>query len=159
MKTQIASSSRDIHAPASVVYEIIADYRTYHPLILPKPYFRSLEVEQGGVGAGTIVNFTLDTFGRIQHFRSRIDEPEPGRVLLETDLASGIVTRFEVSPSEDEQNTLVTITTELKNRGALEGWIAKAMLQKIYREELNLLAKFAESRAALAQSTAGTRAA
>ena len=57
MKLQIATASKQIHAPAEVIYEILADYRSKHPLILPKPYFLYLDVEEGGAGAGTIVNF------------------------------------------------------------------------------------------------------
>ena len=49
---RIAVSSL-IQAPAQQAYAIIADYRNGHPRILPRPYFVSLTVEQGGVGAGT----------------------------------------------------------------------------------------------------------
>lgn len=53
MKTRIAKSTKTIHAPAVKIYEIIADCRNTHPLILSKPYFLSLEVEEGGFGAST----------------------------------------------------------------------------------------------------------
>jgi hypothetical protein len=39
----------------------------------------------------------------------------------------------------------VTISTELKNRGLVEGYIAKLLLQKIYRQELELLSNLAKS--------------
>ena len=39
----------------------------------------------------------------------------------------------------------LTITTELKNRGFVEGLIAKLLLQKIYTRELGLLADIAEN--------------
>lgn len=140
MKQQIATASKRIHAPAEKIYEILADYRTKHPLILPKPYFLSLDVEEGGVGEGTIVNFTMRVLVRTQSFRSLITEPVPGRVLLETDLHSGISTHFELSPLENGQHTQVTISTTLQNRGVVEGVIAKLLLQKIYRRELKQLA-------------------
>ncbi len=145
MKLQIATASKQIHAPAEVIYEILADYRTRHPLILPKPYFLSLDVEEGGVGAGTIVNFKMRVLGRTQSFRSLITEPVPGRTLLETDLNSGIATRFDLSPLEKDARTKVTISTELRNRGAVEGLIAKLLLQKIYRQELERLALLVDS--------------
>lgn len=145
MQRQIATASKHIHAPAEVIYEILADYRTSHPLILPKPYFLSLDVEEGGVGEGTIVNFQMRALGRTQSFRSLITEPVPGRTLLETDLNSGIATRFDLSPLEKDTHTKVTISTELRNRGAVEGLIAKLLLQKIYRQELERLAFLVDS--------------
>jgi hypothetical protein len=152
MKTQIAKASKAIHAPAERVYEIIADYRTKHPLILPKPYFLSLDVEEGGVGEGTIVQFKMRLLGQTRSFRSLITESEPfdvaqgkpGRTLLETDINSGVATRFHVTPAGPDRAE-VTIATELKRVGVVEGFIARMMLQKVYREELDLLARLAES--------------
>ena len=151
MKQQTASVTKFILAPATVIYEIIADYRNLHPLILPKPNFLSLDVEEGGYGAGTIVNFKMRILGQTQSFRSLITEPDPGRVLLETDIKSGVSTRFHVTP-KDENSTQVSIATELKNRGALEAYVAKIMLQKIYRQELELLTRLAQKLASSAQS-------
>lgn len=152
MRQQIATASRTIAAPAAEIYQIIADYRTLHPMVLPKPYFLSLDVEEGGYGAGTIVNFSMRILGRAQAFRSLITEPEPGRVLLETDLNSGVATRFTVQPLTHEDRTQVTIGTELKNRSLIESYVAKALLQRIYRQELKLLARLAEDHANRAQS-------
>jgi hypothetical protein len=146
MKHQIAKATKTISAPAAAIYEIIADYRTNHARILPKPYFLSLNVEKGGFGAGTIVNFEMRIFGQTQSFRSLITEPEPGRSLLEIDLNSGVSTRFDVTPLDDGA-TRVTISTESKNRGLVESYIAKLLLQKIYRQELDLLANLAGNRA------------
>jgi hypothetical protein len=44
-----ARGSAIIHAPAARVYGIIADYRVHHPRIVPPEYFRTVEVEAGGV--------------------------------------------------------------------------------------------------------------
>lgn len=151
MKHQIAKATKIIRAPAESIYEIIADYRTGHPRILPKPYFLSLAVEEGGFGAGTIVNFQMRILGRTQSFRSLITEPEPGRALLEEDLNSGVATSFDVTPLE-EGRARVTISTELKNRGLVESYIAKVLLQNIYRQELELLATVAENQVAPIQA-------
>src|SRR5688572_25527730 len=105
MKRQIATASKRIPAPADIIYEILADYRTKHVLILPKPYFLSLDVEEGGVGEGTIVNFKMRLLGRTQSFRSLITEPVPGRTLLETDLNAGISTRFDLASLASGQQT------------------------------------------------------
>lgn len=145
MKSQIATASRVIDAPAQTIYNIIADYRNSHPAILPKPYFLSLDVEEGGVGEGTIVRFQMRILGQTQTFRALITEPEPGRVLRETDMNTHIPTTFTVLPLGDEHHTKVTIRTELKNRGFVEGLVAKLLLQKIYTRELGLLAEIAEN--------------
>jgi hypothetical protein len=152
MKRSIATASRIMDAPADTIYEILADYRTRHPLILPKPYFQYLEVEEGGFGEGTLINFTMRILGRSQSFRSLITEPEPGRTLLEMDINSGVSTRFDVFPVHGSQQTSVTISTELRNQSALEGWIAKLLLQNIYRQELELLATFAREQHARTRS-------
>jgi hypothetical protein len=147
MNPQIATAYRVIHAPADRIYGIIADYRITHPLILPKGYFLSLNVEEGGVGAGTIVSFTMHILGRTQNFRSLITEPEHGRLLVETDIRSEVPTSFQVVPAGDPSKTRVTISTELRGRNRIEGLLAKPMLQKIYRQELELLARLADDSA------------
>ena len=145
MKSQIATASRVMNAPAQTIYNIIADYRNSHPAILPKPYFLSLDVEEGGVGEGTIVRFQMRILGQTQSFRAWITEPEPGRVLQETDMDTHVPTTFTVLPLGHESRTKVTIRTELKNRGFVEGLIAKLLLQNIYARELGLLAEIAEN--------------
>ena len=149
MKTQIAAASRMIKAPAEQVYKIIADYRNTHLHILPKAYFLSLDVEKGGVGAGTIINFSMRILGRVQDFRSLITEPQSGRLLVETDIRSETPTAFQVMPVDDASLTRVTITTELRGRSLIEALLAKPMLEKIYRQELELLARLAEDPAAM----------
>lgn len=144
MNPQIATASRILPAAAGTVYGIIADYRTMHSLILPKQYFLSLDVEEGGVGAGTIVSFDMRLLGQTRSFRARITEPEPGSLLVETDIKSGVPTSFRIESLKEEQ-TRVTIATELRNTNIVEGWIAKMILQRVYREELELLEKVASN--------------
>lgn len=150
MQTYRATGTALIQAPASVVYEIIVDYRDGHPRILPRPPFVSLEVERGGRGAGTIVRFEMTSFGRTQAFRATITEPEPGRVLVETNDDGSPVTTFTVEPHEGGQRAKVTITTEGAISGGWLGWLERALtvryLQGIYAQELKWLAKLAEER-------------
>ena len=152
MKAQIATATKIINAPTETVYNILADYRNGHPLILPKEYFLSLEVEEGGSGAGTIINFKMRLLGQTQFFRSLITEPEPGRMLVETDIKSEIPTSFHVTPLGNDHQTQLTIATELKVQNILEGFIAKYLLQKVYRQELELVADLAETRSQLRTS-------
>ena len=147
MKPQIPTASKTIQAPAEIIYNLLADYRDGHPQILPKPYFLSMDVEQGGFGVGTIVRFQMRLLGRTQSFRSLITEPEPGRLLVETDIKSGIATSFHVVPVDGNEHARLTISTELKRRNVVEGFIAKMVLQKVYVQELELIAQYAEAKA------------
>ena len=149
MKTPTASATRLIHAPADRIYRIIADYRNLHALILPKEYFLSLHVEKGGTGAGTIISFSMRLLGRTMDFRALITEPQPGRLLVETDLRTETPTSFQVVPAEESSLTRVTISTELRGRHWIEALLAKPMLEQIYRQELDLLARLAEDPAAM----------
>jgi hypothetical protein len=152
MESHRVTASALIKAPTEQVYAILADYHDGHPHILPKPYFSSLEVEQGGIGAGTLIRVQMRVLGKTQTFRAVITEPEPGRVLVETILTSGIVTTFTVHPVEEGQHprAQARITTELKPRGGvpglLERFLTTLLLRRIYTQELKLLAALAEGR-------------
>ena len=142
-KYLVVASARIAAAPAQV-YAIIANYRQGHPRILPKE-FSGLTVEQGGIGAGTIIRFQMTVFGKTKHFRAAITEPDPGRVLVETNLEeAGAVSTFTVNPGQSPQDSEVTISTELVMKsgahGAIERILITWVLRGIYRRELELLA-------------------
>jgi Polyketide cyclase / dehydrase and lipid transport len=143
----IVSASATIPARRERVYSLIADYRDGHPRILPKQ-FSSLVVEQGGVGAGTIIRFQMRVLGKKQTFRAAITEPEPGRVLVETYLdANGAVTTFTVNPGSAPADSHVTISTEIQVRsgflGKIEKTISTLLLRPTYVQELENLARVA----------------
>jgi uncharacterized protein YndB with AHSA1/START domain len=141
------SASGLIAAPARKVYDIIADYRNGHPRILPKPYFLSLNVENGGYGAGTVINFQMQLMGRIQSFHASITEPEPGHTLVETDSNTGAITTFTVESrlkGEEAFVTIATTTTVLDGLpGKIQGWLTTQLLHPIYEKELAQLAAVA----------------
>src|SRR5262249_46026329 len=144
--TVTASASFD--AAPERVYSIIADYRHGHPSIAPEE-FSDLTVEAGGVGAGTIIRFRMKMMGIKQSFRAAVTEPEPGRVLVETDLGSnGAVTTFTVNPGPGPQKSEVVISTELPVGAGLLGriqrYLATRYLRPIYLKELALLARRAQ---------------
>jgi hypothetical protein len=62
------------------------------------PAFSQFRVEQGGVGAGTVHSFRMTAGGRARDFRMRVEEPDPGRVLIESDDRSSMVTSWVVTP-------------------------------------------------------------
>jgi len=78
------SAEGTVEAPADTVYRYIAEMREHHPRFLP-PAFSDFRVESGGVGAGTILRYKLTAGGRTRAYRTKIAEPEPGRVLTESD--------------------------------------------------------------------------
>lgn len=141
------SASDLIDAPARVVYQIIADYEKGHTQIIPKPPFVSLNVLEGGVGAGTVINVTMRVMGQTQSFNADITEPEPGRVLVEAN-DNGYVTTFTVEPRAEGAQAFVTISTEINGRSGLfskiEQWLVKRMLLPVYEKELALLTAVAK---------------
>lgn len=143
----IISASAIIPARRERVYSLIANYKDGHPRILPRQ-FSNLTVEQGGFGAGTVIRFQMSVFGKKRTFRAAITEPEPGRVLVETNLeANGAVTTFTVDPGHAPADSKVTISTELSVRGGFAGMIEKKLstllLRPIYFKELENLARVA----------------
>jgi hypothetical protein len=139
------TASAMIEAPAGEVYSILSDYDTHHPAILPKEYFPAFRVEEGGVGEGTQISFDLRLLGRTHASRARIEEPQPGRVLVERVLDEReTVTRFVVDAA-GERRCRVTIHTEWNSSGVrawVERLVAVPMLQRIYRLELRNLALY-----------------
>lgn len=139
-----AAAERRIEAPASRVYAYISDFRQHHPNFLPSA-FSDLVVEEGGIGAGTVHRFTLTLGGRTSTARVVVDEPEPGRVLTETEPERGLVTTFTVEPKPRGMSR-VQIHTAWETpgiRGVVERLLVPAMLRRLYTEELHLLDGYA----------------
>src|SRR5262249_55231666 len=139
-RKHLISASANIPAPPQRAYSILANYRDEHPRILP-PQFSNLAVEKGGIGAGTVIRFNMRVFGRKQSFRAAVTEPEPGRVLVETDLdTTGAVTTFIVDSGAVPGQCQVTISSELVVRGGLLGkierFLSTRLLHPIYVREL-----------------------
>jgi hypothetical protein len=132
----------NIAGSAADAYRMIADYRLGHTLIIPRRYFRNLRVEEGGYGEGTVIRYDLRAFGKTIRARARVTEPEPGRVLVETDLERGAVTTFIVEPISAGKSR-VTIKTDMATRSGLLGVIERAVtrrfLERVYVAELALI--------------------
>lgn len=92
----------------------------------------------------------MKILGRIQSFRAGITEPEPGRILVETDPDSGVMTTFTVEPRESGRTALVTISTDTQVKdgfpGKIQAWFITRFLHPIYLKELAQLAKVAAER-------------
>lgn len=136
-----------VEAAPETVYGIVRDYRNHHPQILPKAYFTSLEVEQGGVGEGTIFVVKMEVYGQKVTYRMGVTEPEPF-TLIEADLHGSTRTTFRVERGAHAQQSVVTIATTWQSKSGIAGWIERlttpSIMRKIYREELAILNRYAQ---------------
>lgn len=148
MPTYEFSATAVIQARPQDLYAIIADYHHGHPQIIPKPPFVSLDVEEGGVGQGTVIRAAMRVLGQTQTFRAVVTEPEQGRVLVETN-DTGSVTTFTVDPHPDGRQATVTIATVMDKRpglgGTIESWLLPRFLRPVYVRELAQLGQVAQT--------------
>lgn len=146
-----AQESALIDAPAGEIYALLADYRSGHPNILPKQYFTGLDVEQGGVGAGTVIAVHMRVMGIEQHHHMVVSEPEPGRMLVETSTESDMTTTFTVTPVGSRQAS-VTIATTWAQKPGLGGIMDRLatpmIMRRMYRKELQQLAAYLQEQRA-----------
>ena len=144
MGTINVEAEKTIAAPAATVYGYLADMREHHPHFLP-PAFSDFVVESGGVGAGTVTRFKVTAGGRTREFRVTVAEPEPGRVMTETDANSSSVTTFTVTPDGDR--SLVKIGTTWQGAGGVGGFFERRFapggLKKLYDDALARLDRYA----------------
>ena len=86
--------------------------------------------------------------GRTREYRMKVAEPEPGRVLTESDTDSSAVTTFTVSPQSGA--SLVRISTAWDGAagigGLFERMFAPRVLRAIYADELKRLDAYARER-------------
>jgi len=139
------SADRTVGAPAPEVYGYIADMREHHPHFLP-PAFSNFQVESGGVGAGTILRYKLTAGGRSRQYRTQIAEPEPGRVLTESDTGSTSVTTFTVTPEGSACRVRISTTWQGAGGvgGVFERLFAPRVLRRLYDDELSRLDTYAQ---------------
>jgi hypothetical protein len=147
MGTIQVSAEQAVGAPAETVYSYLADYRTHHPRFLP-PAFSETEVESGGVGAGTIFKYALTAGGRTRRYRVQVAEPEPGRVLTESDTGSSLVTTFTVTRHGESCD--VRITSTWQGAGGVGGFFERLFAPRaargLFADELKRLDQYARSR-------------
>ena len=147
MAKVVASAERGIDAPADEVYSYLADMHL-HQQFLP-PAFSDFQVESGGVGPGTVASFKVTAGGRTREYRMTVDEPEPGRVLRESDNNSSLITKFTVTPREGDQHAVseVKISTTWQGAGGVGGFFERTFapraMKAIYEDELQRLDAYA----------------
>jgi|SRR5580693_1075263 uncharacterized protein YndB with AHSA1/START domain len=138
-----ASAERVIDAPADEVYSYLADMHA-HQRFLP-PAYSDFQIEEGGVGEGTVTRFKITAGGRVRDYRMRVTEPTPGRTLVETDTGSSLVTTFTVEPRDAK--SLVRIATNWDGAAGIGGFFERAFapraLNRLYLDELARLNTYA----------------
>jgi uncharacterized protein YndB with AHSA1/START domain len=147
----VVTAERVVEAPADAVYRYVSDMRDHHPRYLP-PAFSDFQVESGGVGAGTITRFKVTAGGRSREYRMQVAEPEPGRVLTESDTSPSLVTTTTVAPRDDA--SVVTISTTWNGAGGIGGFFERTFAPKamraIYTDELERLNAYAREQQGVA---------
>ncbi len=138
------SAERTVDAPADRVYRYIADMREHHPRFLP-PAFSDFQVESGGVGAGTVMRYKLTVGGQTREHQVTVAEPEPGRVLTESDAGSSAVTTFTVAPAGGASRVQINSAWDGAGGigGVLERMFAPRMMRAILTDELGRLDAYA----------------
>jgi uncharacterized protein YndB with AHSA1/START domain len=148
METVQVTAERVIDAPAEAVYGYIADMREHHQRFLP-PAFSDFGVDSGGVGAGTVTHFKLTAGGRTREYSMSVAEPEPGRVLTESDTKSSLVTTWTVIPQSGSSR--VRISTAWNGAGGIGGFFerlfAPRVMRGLYLDELDRLNSYAREQA------------
>ncbi|MFC9994744.1 SRPBCC family protein [Nocardia sp. NPDC127526] len=136
-----ASSSIVVTADPKRTLDAIADYESVRPRIL-SPHYRDYKVVEGGVGAGTVAEWTLQaTEKRVRNVRAAVSVSDS--MVTERDSNSSMVTTWTVTPSGT--GALVTVRTSWKGAGGIggifEGIFAPLGLKKIQAEVLENLKK------------------
>src|ERR1700761_5973062 len=141
------NAERTVNAPADTVFGYIRDMNV-HPKFLP-PAFSDFHVESGGVGPGTVATFKVTPGGRTRDYRMTVDEPEPGRVLRESDANSSLITKFTVTPREGDQSAAsqVEISTSWQGAGGIGGFFERTFapraMKAIYDDQPQSPASYA----------------
>ena len=147
----VVSAERVVDAPADAVYRYVSDMRDHHPRYLP-PAFSDFQVESGGTGAGTITRFKVTAGGRTREYRMQVAEPEPDRVMTESDTSSSLVTTTTVAPRDDA--SVVTISTTWTGAGGIGGFFERTFapraMRAIYTDELERLNAYAREQQGVA---------
>lgn len=142
-----------VGASAELTYRLIAEDE-HHQRFLPDG-FSGFETLEGGTGAGTVHRFKVSAGGRTREYTMRVDEPEPGRVITETDQGSSLVTSFTVIRSADTCRVLIASSWDGAGGigGFFERLFAPRVMRRMYADELVRLDRYAREQSAATHSS------
>jgi Polyketide cyclase / dehydrase and lipid transport len=123
MSQVVASTERDVAAPADRVRQALADYAGTRPRILPEQ-FSGYRVEAGGTGAGTRAGWRFAaTSKRVREQSVDVTAPDEA-TLVETDRNSSMVTRWTVQPAGPDRSR-VAVRTAWNGAGGIGGFFER----------------------------------
>jgi hypothetical protein len=156
MRCAHAYAAAVIAAPAADIYAMLADYRTEHSRILPPQYFSDLQIEAGGIGAGTVFQVRTHVLGIEQRYHMIVSEPRPGRVLAEIDPALHLAKRFTLTPL-DADHTWVQIATAWEAArgmwGIIDQLVTPLIMRRVFVIQLRHLAAYVDTKRATTSTT------
>ncbi len=141
MSQVVATTQREVAAPADRVQEALADYAGTRPRILPEQ-FSDYRVEAGGQGAGTRVHWRFAaTSKRVRDQLLSVTQPDAD-TLVETDANSSMVTTWTVHPTDAGRST-VRVRTTWNGAGGVGGFFERTFapkgLRRVYDQLLERL--------------------
>jgi hypothetical protein len=141
MSQVVATTERDVAAPADRVRAALADYEVVRPRILPEQ-FSDYRLEAGGQGAGTQVHWRFAaTSERVREQALDVSAPDES-TLVETDRNSSMVTRWTVQPAGADRSH-VSVRTTWNGAGGIGGFFERTFaprgLRRVYDELLGRL--------------------
>jgi hypothetical protein len=123
MSQVVATTERDVAAPADRVRQALADYSGMRPRILPEQ-FSEYRVESGGSGAGTHASWRFAaTSKRVREQSVDVTAPDEA-TLVETDRNSSMVTRWTVQPAGAGRSR-VAVRTAWNGAGGIGGFFER----------------------------------
>lgn len=137
-------SEQVVDAPPEKVYATLKDYKHKRPHMLT-PNFLDYQVEQGGVGKGTVIDYRLKAGGRERPYRMHVDETVRDRLLTERDTNSSLINRWTLLPMKGGRKTQVSLTSEWEGGSGIGGFFERTFapmgLRRIYASMLSMLAR------------------
>jgi len=128
MSQVVATTERDVAAPAERVRQALADYAGVRARILPDQ-FSDYRVEAGGQGAGTQVRWRFAaTSKRVREQSIDVTAPDDA-TLVETDRNSSMVTRWTVQPAGGDRSR-VSVRTTWNGAGGIGGFFERTFAPK-----------------------------
>jgi len=141
MSQVVATTERDVAAPADRVRAALADYTVTRPRILHEK-FSEYRVESGGTGPGTRATWRFAaTPTRVREQSMDVTAPDEA-TLVETDRNSTLVTRWTVQPVGADRSH-VSVRTTWDGAGGVGGFFERTFapkgLRRVYDSMLERL--------------------
>jgi Polyketide cyclase / dehydrase and lipid transport len=138
-----AGATRSVSASPERLLEFLGDYNQRQSILTER--FHDYRVEEGGVGTGTVIAYTLQSPGRSREFRLRAEDSADG--LVERDLESSFVCTWTVLPTATGSSVILEATWEGASGigGFFERLFAPVSLRRTYGQVLDKLAAQVET--------------